>query len=167
MAVKCVEAPSFWKSMVVQALYIYDGSEDQLSFLLQKDSGCNRMTCSGCKQNFCWLCMKILSQEDPYKHFKTGCRYVSSRVLEKFGWTSSSELSVIIDHVSPIFFFFAQLQSIVTVILCSTLYSTSVIYILEILPHNLSYILQATLASSKWSLLMIFCVYSFADCNLL
>ncbi|KAG9490729.1 hypothetical protein GDO78_006188 [Eleutherodactylus coqui] len=27
------------------------------------------MTCSGCKQNFCWLCLKVLSQENPYQHF--------------------------------------------------------------------------------------------------
>ncbi|XP_066447330.1 E3 ubiquitin-protein ligase RNF14-like isoform X2 [Eleutherodactylus coqui] len=36
---------------------------------IEKIEGCNKMTCSGCKQNFCWLCLKVLSQENPYQHF--------------------------------------------------------------------------------------------------
>ncbi|XP_073507354.1 E3 ubiquitin-protein ligase RNF14-like isoform X2 [Phyllobates terribilis] len=43
---------------------------------IQKIDGCNRMTCSGCKQNFCWTCLSILSQDNPYDHFNgnTRCR---------------------------------------------------------------------------------------------
>ncbi|XP_073507350.1 E3 ubiquitin-protein ligase RNF14-like [Phyllobates terribilis] len=35
----------------------------------EKIDGCNRMTCTRCRQNFCWLCLKILPQDNPYKHF--------------------------------------------------------------------------------------------------
>ncbi|XP_069620140.1 E3 ubiquitin-protein ligase RNF14-like isoform X1 [Ranitomeya imitator] len=43
---------------------------------IQKIDGCNRMTCTGCKKNFCWTCLTILSQENPYDHFNgtTRCR---------------------------------------------------------------------------------------------
>ncbi|XP_075131079.1 E3 ubiquitin-protein ligase RNF14-like [Leptodactylus fuscus] len=36
---------------------------------IEKIDGCNKMACSGCKQFFCWICLKILPQDDPYKHF--------------------------------------------------------------------------------------------------
>ncbi|KAG8578783.1 hypothetical protein GDO81_010617 [Engystomops pustulosus] len=36
---------------------------------IEKIDGCNKMTCSGCNQYFCWICLKILPQDDPYKHF--------------------------------------------------------------------------------------------------
>ncbi|CAJ0964484.1 unnamed protein product [Ranitomeya imitator] len=47
----------------------------------EKIDGCNRMTCTRCRQNFCWLCLKILPQDNPYKHFDSPSecfnRYVS------------------------------------------------------------------------------------------
>lgn len=36
---------------------------------IQKVDGCNKMTCSSCKQYFCWLCLNSLSKADPYSHF--------------------------------------------------------------------------------------------------
>ncbi|XP_062867361.1 E3 ubiquitin-protein ligase RNF14-like [Trichomycterus rosablanca] len=36
---------------------------------IQKEEGCNKMTCSFCKQHFCWTCLAPLSSEDPYSHF--------------------------------------------------------------------------------------------------
>ncbi|XP_056430897.1 E3 ubiquitin-protein ligase RNF14-like [Hyla sarda] len=38
---------------------------------IEKIDGCNKMTCTTCKQYFCWICLKILCQENPYKHFET------------------------------------------------------------------------------------------------
>lgn len=36
---------------------------------IQKLDGCNKMTCTGCMQYFCWICMGFLSRANPYKHF--------------------------------------------------------------------------------------------------
>ncbi|KAM4039122.1 E3 ubiquitin-protein ligase RNF14-like [Anomaloglossus baeobatrachus] len=43
---------------------------------IQKIDGCNKMTCTGCKQKFCWTCLSILPQENAYDHFNgtTRCR---------------------------------------------------------------------------------------------
>ncbi|XP_040200547.1 E3 ubiquitin-protein ligase RNF14 isoform X1 [Rana temporaria] len=43
---------------------------------IQKIDGCNKMTCTGCKQYFCWLCKNMLSRGSPYDHFNdpsSGC----------------------------------------------------------------------------------------------
>ncbi|KAG7234242.1 hypothetical protein INR49_005467 [Caranx melampygus] len=34
-----------------------------------KVDGCNKMTCTSCKQYFCWLCLGLLSRVNPYSHF--------------------------------------------------------------------------------------------------
>ncbi|XP_054831640.1 E3 ubiquitin-protein ligase RNF14 isoform X2 [Eublepharis macularius] len=36
---------------------------------IQKLDGCNKMTCTGCMQHFCWICMGSLSKANPYGHF--------------------------------------------------------------------------------------------------
>lgn len=38
---------------------------------IEKQSGCNKMTCYKCKCYFCWLCMQPLSLANPYSHFNT------------------------------------------------------------------------------------------------
>ncbi|XP_057216009.1 E3 ubiquitin-protein ligase RNF14-like [Triplophysa rosa] len=36
---------------------------------VQKDKGCNRMTCTSCWKKFCWVCCTLLSNNNPYNHF--------------------------------------------------------------------------------------------------
>lgn len=40
--------------------------------MLQKNGGCNIMTCSRCRQRFCWLCLKRLSFPVDNGHFEIG-----------------------------------------------------------------------------------------------
>ena len=38
---------------------------------IQKNGGCNKMTCYKCKKKFCWICSKDISNlADPYTHFR-------------------------------------------------------------------------------------------------
>ncbi|KER26675.1 hypothetical protein T265_06111 [Opisthorchis viverrini] len=39
---------------------------------VEKDSGCNKMTCPYCRTRYCWLCLQILHGKDPYDHFRSG-----------------------------------------------------------------------------------------------
>ncbi|KAK6044007.1 hypothetical protein COOONC_18489, partial [Cooperia oncophora] len=41
---------------------------------IQREYGCNKMTCSMCKTSFCWNCDKILDKQNPYGHFQAGVR---------------------------------------------------------------------------------------------
>ena len=38
---------------------------------LQKLDGCNKMTCTKCSCYFCWLCLQLVSRNDPYSHFNS------------------------------------------------------------------------------------------------
>ncbi|KAL0994744.1 hypothetical protein UPYG_G00126600 [Umbra pygmaea] len=40
---------------------------------IQKVDGCNKMTCTSCKQYFCWLCLTQLTRVNPYSHFNNPC----------------------------------------------------------------------------------------------
>ncbi|KAG1932859.1 E3 ubiquitin-protein ligase RNF14 [Pimephales promelas] len=37
---------------------------------IQKDVGCNKMTCIFCQQYFCWICLAVLDKREPYGHFR-------------------------------------------------------------------------------------------------
>ncbi len=37
--------------------------------VLQKEDGCNKMTCGRCSTYFCWLCLAHLNPRCPYLHF--------------------------------------------------------------------------------------------------
>ena len=39
---------------------------------IEKTHGCNKMTCTHCNGNFCWLCDAALSRQNPYAHFRMG-----------------------------------------------------------------------------------------------
>ncbi|XP_059382898.1 E3 ubiquitin-protein ligase RNF14-like isoform X2 [Carassius carassius] len=37
---------------------------------IEKNKGCNKMTCSKCHGYFCWICLTALCRKDPYSHYK-------------------------------------------------------------------------------------------------
>ena len=39
---------------------------------IEKNEGCNKITCWRCSTNFCWLCGIKLAASNPYHHFNTG-----------------------------------------------------------------------------------------------
>ena len=39
---------------------------------IEKSHGCNKMTCTFCNANFCWLCEILLTGHNPYAHFRIG-----------------------------------------------------------------------------------------------
>lgn len=34
-----------------------------------KYTGCNRVMCSSCRKNFCWICLVVIDTANPYNHF--------------------------------------------------------------------------------------------------
>uniref|UniRef100_A0A1I8A827 RBR-type E3 ubiquitin transferase n=1 Tax=Steinernema glaseri TaxID=37863 RepID=A0A1I8A827_9BILA len=41
-------------------------------FGIERSFGCNKMQCTKCNCNFCWLCLRILDSGNPYDHFAGG-----------------------------------------------------------------------------------------------
>ncbi|XP_037105888.1 E3 ubiquitin-protein ligase RNF14-like [Syngnathus acus] len=39
---------------------------------IEKDAGCNVMTCSQCRRKFCWICLAVLSFSSTQQHFENG-----------------------------------------------------------------------------------------------
>lgn len=53
-------------------VYVFTKSKKcpSCGFHIQKNMGCNKMTCSRCFCNFCWICMKKLDNKNSYQHFE-------------------------------------------------------------------------------------------------
>lgn len=39
---------------------------------IEKDHGCNKITCFSCNCHFCWLCNEVLPRHNPYSHYHHG-----------------------------------------------------------------------------------------------
>lgn len=49
---------------------------------IEKALGCNKMTCTQCNSNFCWICDAVLPRMDPYKHFRPGQSSCAGKLFE-------------------------------------------------------------------------------------
>jgi len=38
---------------------------------VQKIDGCNKMRCMKCSAQFCWLCLSVITENNPYSHFNS------------------------------------------------------------------------------------------------
>merc|ERR1711860_137950 len=56
---------------VLSEEYLTDNTRDcpHCSAPIEKNDGCNKMTCWRCNTNFCWLCGDKLNPANPYGHF--------------------------------------------------------------------------------------------------
>ncbi|KAF8592052.1 hypothetical protein K439DRAFT_1325929 [Ramaria rubella] len=50
---------------------------------VQKIMGCNHMTCSKCRQHFCYRCGSRLNQSEPYRHFNTPGQPCFSKLFDR------------------------------------------------------------------------------------
>ena len=48
----------------------------------QKMDGCNKMTCTKCREYFCWLCNGSLSRSNPYAHYSAKGSKCQNRLFE-------------------------------------------------------------------------------------
>uniref|UniRef100_A0A673CKA2 RING-type domain-containing protein n=1 Tax=Sphaeramia orbicularis TaxID=375764 RepID=A0A673CKA2_9TELE len=51
---------------------------------IEKNGGCNRMTCSRCSRQFCWACLTKLTYENNHQHFSHDSPCTIWAWLEKF-----------------------------------------------------------------------------------
>lgn len=51
---------------------------------IEKNDGCNKMECSKCKANFCWLCLTILSTKSPYTHYQDSTSLCFNQLVDGF-----------------------------------------------------------------------------------
>ncbi|GFS32170.1 e3 ubiquitin-protein ligase RNF14 [Nephila pilipes] len=52
---------------------------------IQKEEGCNKMTCFKCGSYFCWMCGARLKHSDPYEHFRNADSECNLFVFEDRG----------------------------------------------------------------------------------
>ncbi|CAG5123249.1 unnamed protein product [Candidula unifasciata] len=52
------------------------------STFIQKNDGCNKMTCTNCRTFFCWLCQQELSKSNPYAHYQHPTSFCANRLFE-------------------------------------------------------------------------------------
>ncbi|KAF8499461.1 hypothetical protein JB92DRAFT_2981465 [Gautieria morchelliformis] len=50
---------------------------------VQKNAGCNHMTCSKCRQHFCYRCGAKLEPSNPYRHFNTPGQPCYSKLFDQ------------------------------------------------------------------------------------
>ncbi|MFH4983160.1 hypothetical protein AB6A40_009869 [Gnathostoma spinigerum] len=58
---------------------------------IEKDSGCNKMHCSKCDTNFCWLCGVTLDYQDPYGHYNLVTSKCFNRLMEGVEFSDDSD----------------------------------------------------------------------------
>jgi len=52
---------------------------------IEKNDGCNHMTCSRCGQHFCWICKKTLDKNNYRDHFDDlGNRYYDDDLYDDY-----------------------------------------------------------------------------------
>jgi E3 ubiquitin-protein ligase RNF14 len=49
---------------------------------IEKNHGCNKMSCTNCSCNFCWLCGSMLPRSNPYAHFHFGSSSCGGRLFD-------------------------------------------------------------------------------------
>uniref|UniRef100_A0A060TCM5 RBR-type E3 ubiquitin transferase n=1 Tax=Blastobotrys adeninivorans TaxID=409370 RepID=A0A060TCM5_BLAAD len=65
---------------------------------IEKSMGCNKMTCAICHTFFCFICLDILSQDNPYRHYgdpRSGCY---QRLFEGMESNELDVMDALIEH---------------------------------------------------------------------